>query len=142
MRREPHSDRVIDFGDRANTPIEAPISAEGRALLVTCLMCRAKARNHGISAYPALTDFNFVVLRDNWPVAERQHIAGAGVWIELLGKCWSCNRGKHGQGGQKLLHDTSPVIEVSREETAKRPELFLKVENPRLISDNVFMNGD
>jgi hypothetical protein len=34
------------------------------------------------------------------------------------------------------------VIEISREETAKRAGLFLQVEGQRLISDNVFMNVD
>jgi hypothetical protein len=34
------------------------------------------------------------------------------------------------------------VIEISREETARRAGLFLQVEGQRLISDNVFMNVD
>ena len=45
-------------------------------------------------------------------------------------------------GGSKLLHVASPVIEISREKTAKRAGLFLLVEGQRLISDNVFLNKE
>jgi len=41
-----------------------------------------------------------------------------------------------------LLHVASPVIEISREETAKSAGLFLPVEGQRLISDNVFLNKE
>ncbi|MGC1703374.1 MAG: hypothetical protein WA764_02810 [Pseudolabrys sp.] len=34
------------------------------------------------------------------------------------------------------------MIEISREETAKRAELFPQVEGQSLISDNVFFEGD
>ncbi|MGC1589473.1 MAG: hypothetical protein WA770_05080, partial [Pseudolabrys sp.] len=46
---------------------------------------------------------------------------------------------QRGQGGYKPFHVASPVIEISREETAKRAELFPQVEGQSLISDNVFL---
>ena len=90
-----------------------------------------------------MTDRNFAVQGSSRFRAERQHdVASAVVRIKRLGKCGRRDDRQRSQGGQKLLHVASSVIEISREETAKRAGLFLPVGGQRLISDNVFLNKE
>src|SRR5579862_3418487 len=72
---------------------------------------RGSSRNLGVSVESALPVGNFVVLLGSLFVAERQHVARAGVRIEGLRQC----RRRHDAGGEsnnrnELLHSLSPGL--------------------------------